>query len=181
MFNGYTHTSSLSSSLDFLTDICDLIESDRFSVPSTNGIYQSEELSRSSNDISPNQSSENLTSTSPDSNGSSTENIPFDQTEWLIRDPSTNRIRPPKLFEFLQLLLNNLRYMSYATWLNKNEGLFQIHKPHEVAELWNQVKIRHTINTITFKNLSRSIRCYYPTGQMIATHKKYTYRFGIQK
>jgi len=112
---------------------------------------------------------------------SNAEDIPFDENEWLIRDTNTNRIRPPKLIEFLHLLLNNLRYLSYISWLNKNEGLFQIHDPEQVAHLWSQVKSRHTNNSMTFETFSRGIRYYYKNGSMLPTHTKYTYRFAINE
>ncbi|UJR21490.1 hypothetical protein I4U23_024574 [Adineta vaga] len=111
-----------------------------------------------------------------DSNG-----IPFGLNEWLVRDPATGKLRPPKLYEFLRLLLDNRRYISYASWLNQDEGLFKIHKPTEVIELWQKVKARQTSNNMDYDRFSRGIRHYYESGIMIATYTKHTYRFATKK
>jgi hypothetical protein len=111
----------------------------------------------------------------------STDEIYFDQKEWLIRHPPTDKIRPPKLYEFLHLLLNNSRYSSYASWLNRSEGLFQIHKPSEVTKLWERIRTRRTSSTMNFDKFSRNIRCQYHKGMMIPTRKKHTYRFAINQ
>ena len=107
--------------------------------------------------------------------------ILFDQKEWLIRHSSTDKIRPPKLYEFLRLLLNNSRYSSYASWLDQSEGLFQIHKPSEVTKLWERIRSRRTHCTMNFDKFSRNIRCQYHKGMMIPTRKKHTYRFAVNQ
>jgi hypothetical protein len=107
--------------------------------------------------------------------------ISFDRMEWLIKDSSTEKIRPPKLCEFLYLILDNSRYNSYASWLDESQGLFRIHKPIQVTKLWEKVKIRHTNTTMNFDKFSRGIRYYYGSGLMIRTNKKYTYRFATNK
>ncbi|CAF1060978.1 unnamed protein product [Adineta steineri] len=109
------------------------------------------------------------------------DDISFVSNEWLITDELTKKIRPPKLYEFLRLLLDNLFYISYASWLNKDEGLFKIHKPLEVAELWAKVRGRCTNNNIDYDKFSRSIRYYYEEKTMIPTRTKYTYRFANNK
>lgn len=149
-----------------------------FSLSSMDENYLSDEFFEFSNEAMLDLTDETLTATDTNSNQPS-EEVPFDPTEWLVQKQSTNRTRPPKLYEFLHLLLNNLRYMSYASWLNKNEGLFQIHKPNEVCKLWEQVKLRHTSKPMTFDNFSRSIRYYYASGQMIPTFTPRTYCFAI--
>jgi len=101
---------------------------------------------------------------------------PIDPKEWLIQD--SNKMRPPKLYEFLVLLLNNPRYISYASWINKNEGIFKIHKPIQVAYLWKQVKIRKTNGSTNYDTFARGIRYYYKSGAMIKTHMKHTYCFA---
>jgi hypothetical protein len=111
----------------------------------------------------------------------SSDEIFFDQKEWLIRHSSTDKIRLPKLYEFLHLLLNNSRYSSYASWLNQSEGLFQIHKPSEVTKLWERIRSRRTHSTMNFDKFSRNIRFQYHKGMMISTRKKYTYRFAINQ
>jgi len=105
----------------------------------------------------------------------------FDRMEWLIKDSSTGRVRPPKLHEFLYLILNNSRYNSHASWLDEKQGLFQIHKPIQVTKLWEKVRIRHTNTSMNFDKFSRGIRYYYSSGLMIPTNKRYTYRFATNK
>jgi hypothetical protein len=128
------------------------------------------------------------TNTSEDS-GSSPESITpqsldyddtefFDSTEWMVRDNSSYKIRPPKLYEFLRLLLDNSRYISYASWVNDREGLFKIHKPIQVAYLWKQVKVRKTNGCMDYDTFARGIRYYYKSGTMIKTHTKHTYCFA---
>jgi hypothetical protein len=112
---------------------------------------------------------------------SSSDEIFFDQSEWLIKESSTDKMRLPKLYEFLQLLLNNSRYSSYASWLDRSEGLFQIHKPVEVTKLWEKLRSRRTNHTMSFDKFSRNIRCQYHKGVMIPTYKKHTYRFAIHQ
>jgi hypothetical protein len=103
---------------------------------------------------------------------------PFDSNEWTVEDKSGGKIRPPRLYEFLRLLLDNSRYTSYASWLNKDEGLFKIHKPSQVASLWKSVKVRKTNGSMNYDTLARGIRYYYQSGAMIKTHTKHTYCFG---
>jgi hypothetical protein len=103
---------------------------------------------------------------------------PFDPKEWMVYDVLLFKTRPPKLKEYLCLLLNNPRYHSYACWVNKNEGLFKIHKPAQVVILWEKVKLRKTKRTMDFDSFARGIRCYYKSGFMIKTHTKHTYRFA---
>ncbi|CAF4265792.1 unnamed protein product [Rotaria sp. Silwood2] len=107
--------------------------------------------------------------------------ICFNPNEWTIQDPSLSKRRPPKLCEFLHLLLNNSRYTSYASWINQYEGLFKIHEPAEVANLWKKVKLRQTQRLMNYHTFSRSIRYYYKSGSMVQTHRKHTYRFAQKK
>ncbi|CAF0898241.1 unnamed protein product [Adineta steineri] len=102
----------------------------------------------------------------------------FNPKEWLVRDASSRQIRQPKLYEFLHRLLDNSRYNSYASWLNKDEGLFKIHKPAHAANLWKQVKRRRTNGSMDYDTFARGIRYYYKSGSMIKTHTKHTYCFA---
>ncbi|CAF0785063.1 unnamed protein product [Adineta steineri] len=102
----------------------------------------------------------------------------FNPKEWLVRDASSRQIRQPKLYEFLHLLVDNSRYNSYASWLNKDEGLFKIHKPAHAANLWKQVKRRRTKGSMDYDTFARGIRYYYKSGSMIKTHTKHTYCFA---
>jgi hypothetical protein len=102
----------------------------------------------------------------------------FDLNEWMIHDCVSRKIRPPKLYEFLRLLLNNPRYVSYASWINKNEGLFKIHRPSEVACLWKKMKVRRTMGSMDYDTFARGIRYYYKSGAMIKTRTRHTYCFA---
>ena len=103
---------------------------------------------------------------------------PFDPKDWMIEDTSTRRIRPPKLPEFLRLLLNNTRYISYASWLNRKKGVFKIHQPTKVVKLWRQVKLRKTVGSIDYDTFARCIRSYYKSGIMRKTRTRHTCRFA---
>ncbi|CAF0810487.1 unnamed protein product [Adineta steineri] len=103
--------------------------------------------------------------------------IPFDAKEWFVHDSTAGKLRPPRQNEFLYKLLEDSRYSSHISWLDRNEGLFKIHDPNRVAELWIKVKSRQTSATMDYDTFSRGIRYYYKTGAMIKTHKKYTFRF----
>ncbi|CAF1277101.1 unnamed protein product [Rotaria magnacalcarata] len=101
----------------------------------------------------------------------------FDHHEWEICDPSSNRKRPPRQSEFLQLLLENSRYSSYVSWVDKSQGLFRILRPERVADLWRKVKCRQTQGKMSYETFARGVRYYYGTGLMIKTNKKYTFCF----
>lgn len=102
----------------------------------------------------------------------------FDIEDMIIQDILSRKIRSLKLREFLRLLLDNECYSSYASWLNKNEGLFKIHKSIEVANLWRRIKSRKTTGSLNYDTFARGIRSYYKPGIMHKTHTKHTYRFA---
>ncbi|CAF3362699.1 unnamed protein product [Rotaria sp. Silwood1] len=102
----------------------------------------------------------------------------FNAGDWIIDGTSSSKIRPPKLCEYLRLLLDNPRYASYASWINKDEGLFKIHNPPKVASLWKRVKIRQTHGLMNYETFARCMRYYYKSGLMIKTHRRHTYRFA---
>ena len=102
----------------------------------------------------------------------------FDIKDWMIQDTVSHKSRAPKLFEYLRLLLDNTRYVSYASWLNKKEGLFKIHEPIRVAKLWRQIKIRRKAGSTDYDTFARSIRSYYKSGIMRKTRTRHTCRFA---
>lgn len=102
----------------------------------------------------------------------------LDIEDFIIQDMLSRKRRSPKLHEFLRLLLDNERYSSYASWLNKNDGLFKIHKTTEVVSLWSRIKTRKTSGSSNYNTFARSIRTYYKPGIMYKTHIKHTYRFA---
>lgn len=99
--------------------------------------------------------------------------------DWLVIDSISRRPRAPRQNEFLYCLLEHPNYSSYLTWLNKNDGLFKIHDPEKVAQLWSQVKNRRTHGIMNYDKFARGLRFYYKTGLMVKTHKKHTFRFKL--
>ena len=102
----------------------------------------------------------------------------FDHKYWLIHDSMSRKIRPPKICEFLQLLLCNSNYKSYASWIDKDNGLFKIYQTDKVADLWQKVKTRQHGRSMSVGNFERCIRYHYQSGLMIKTHRKRVYRFA---
>jgi hypothetical protein len=148
----------------------------------TDGKFTNDKIIGSENTTNVNISDDSespATSTSPQSSDNDDDDgEPFDLEEWMIQDSSSSKIRPPKLYEFLRLLLDKPNYISYASWANKNEGLFTIHKPIQVALLWKKVKARKTNGLMDYDTFARGIRYYYRSGTMIKTHTKHTYCFA---
>lgn len=107
--------------------------------------------------------------------------IAFDIKEWQVIDSSSGKKRHPRQIEFLELLLENPRYSSYTTWLDKDQGLFQILEPDKVAALWIKVKFRQTNATMDYNTFARGVRYYYTNGTMIKTNKKFTFCFKRSK
>ena len=116
--------------------------------------------------------------TEPESIDDSNE-IYFDPKEWLINDNNSGKVRAPRQNEFLYFLLEDSRYSSYLSWLDRSEGLFKIHQPERVVHLWTKVKNRQTNGTMDYDTFARGLRYYYQLGTMIKTHRKYTFRFKM--
>jgi len=104
--------------------------------------------------------------------------IALDRREWLIQDSISKRQRSPRLFEFLILLLGNSRYESYASFTDRSKGIFQIHQPNKVAELWQAVKSRQSNQKMTYDKFARAIRWYYKSNIMQKTNTRYTFQFS---
>lgn len=109
-----------------------------------------------------------------------TEEIPTNPKEWLIVDPASRRQRPPRLYEFLILLLHKPQYASYASYKDQNRGIFEISQPDKVAHLWEQVKNRQAIHKMTYDKFARAIRWYYKTDIMTKTNARYTFQFSLK-
>lgn len=103
--------------------------------------------------------------------------IPFYSNEWQIYDRSLDKMRRPRQNEFLRLLLQNDRYSSYVSWVDKSQGLFRILEPDRVAKLWERVKSRQTNGKMDYETFARGIRYYYGKGLMVKTNKKHTFCF----
>jgi hypothetical protein len=114
--------------------------------------------------------------TNPNENSST--DIPTDLREWLVIDKNSNRQRPPRLYEFLILLLKKEHYASYASYKDKSQGIFEIHQPEKVANLWQQVKNRQSYQNMTYDKFARAIRWYYKDDIMKKTNARYTFQFS---
>jgi hypothetical protein len=126
-------------------------------------------------DISPSYE-EPYSSVNPIKNNSL--DIPTDPREWLVTDQTTRRQRPPRLYEFLILLLHKAHYASYASYKDRALGLFEIYEPEKVADLWQQVKNRQSMQKMTYDKFARAIRWYYKADIMRKTNARYTFQFS---
>jgi hypothetical protein len=108
----------------------------------------------------------------------SSTDIRTDIREWLITDKNSNRQRPPRLYEFLILLLKKEHYASYASYKDKSQGIFEVHQPEKVANLWQQVTNRQSHNRMTYDKFARAIRWYYKDDIMKKTNTRHTFQFS---
>lgn len=106
--------------------------------------------------------------------------IPLNRKEWQVIDAISRRARSPRLFEFLILLLGKIHYQFYASFIDYSKGIFQIHKPEQVAELWQAVKSRQSNQKMTYDKFARAIRWYYKSNLMQKTNTRYTFQFSSQ-
>lgn len=102
----------------------------------------------------------------------------INRRDWLVEDPMSKRMRSPRLFEFLILLLQKSGYDFYASFTNREKGIFQISKPEKVAELWQAVKSRQSHQKMTYDKLARAVRWYYKSNIMQKTNTRYTFQFS---
>jgi hypothetical protein len=109
---------------------------------------------------------------------SSWHDIPLNPKEWQIIDKISKRQRPPRLYEFLILLLQKSHYETYASFKDKSLGIFEVHEPEKVAELWQQIKNRQSHQKMTYDKFARGIRWYYKLGIMKKTNARYTFQFS---
>ncbi|CAF0846350.1 unnamed protein product [Rotaria sp. Silwood1] len=141
--------------------------------------YVDDESCESVDNDEPDWTPDSCTTNSLDEQSSACEtDIPFEHDEWLVFDSTLGRHRSPRLLEFLRLLLDKTHYASYASYTNLSIGMFTIHKPNEVAALWEKVKSRQSNHTMTYDKFARAIRWYYKLGIMVKTNARYTFQFG---
>ncbi|CAF1198187.1 unnamed protein product [Adineta steineri] len=161
----------MAESMDYLTDtdVFDDIISLQDSVLELANIYCSEEVILSESSQPTFALSEDLS-----------HDIPINPKEWLVMHANTHRLKPPHLFEFLLRVVQHPVYASYASYSNKSEGIFQVHKPKKIADLWEKVKSRQANQPMTYENFARAIRWYYPRGIMLKTNLRHTFRFSLQ-
>ncbi|CAF1084302.1 unnamed protein product [Rotaria magnacalcarata] len=101
-----------------------------------------------------------------------------DAKKFLLYDVLTGRLRRPLLHEFIRLLVEYDEYSDVAEYLDRERGIFKLHKPDEVAELWKCVKGRNSDNNMTYDKLARALRYYYGNGIMHPSPGRFTFRFG---
>jgi len=97
----------------------------------------------------PNLSNESIMnddcSLSPSSSDMSSPN-PHNIKKFLVFDETTRRERRPLLHEFIRIVLEKDEYSHIAEYIDRKKGIFKLHQPKEVAELWKQVKGRNSDN-----------------------------------
>ena len=111
---------------------------------------------------------------------SPTISVPAARKYWLVDDAVSKRARAPKLYEFLVLLVKNPKYEDVASFTDREKGIFQIHQPEKVAELWQSVKNRQSNSKMTYDKFARAIRWYYKANLMKKTNTRYTFQFSPQ-
>jgi hypothetical protein len=62
-------------------------------------------------------------------------------------DEATGRERRPFLYEFIRSLLDHDEFSHIASYVDRKHGVFKLHKPKEIAQLWKQVKGRNSDNS----------------------------------
>lgn len=114
----------------------------------------------------------------PEVESTMSDEIPIDLKEWQVRDMRSQRLRAPRLLEFLVLAVQKPYYQSYASFIDRSKGFFQIHEPDKMAKLWGKVKNRQSHKEMTYDKLARGIRWNYSGGSMIKTNTAYTFQFS---
>lgn len=105
--------------------------------------------------------------------------IPFDRSKWLITNTLSGRLRRPRQYEFLEMLLNNPEYADYAHWSDDKKEMCTLDQPNKVVRLWEQVKQRQTREAMSYDTFARGLRTYYyEGGPMKKTNIKYTFCFN---
>ncbi|CAF0936673.1 unnamed protein product [Rotaria sordida] len=129
-------------------------------------------------DFSPSQFETESTDSLNDFSEVPSYDVPLNRKEWLVEDLISKRQRSPRLFEFLILLLGKPQYICYASFIDKSKGIFLIHQPQKVAELWQAVKSRQSNQRMTYDKFARAIRWYYKSNIMQKTNTRYTFQFS---
>ncbi|CAF0885262.1 unnamed protein product [Rotaria sordida] len=131
-------------------------------------------------DFSPSQFETESTDSLNDFSEVPSYDVPLNRKEWLVEDLISKRQRSPRLFEFLILLLGKPQYICYASFIDKSKGIFHLHQPQKVAELWQAVKSRQSNQRMTYDKFARAIRWYYKSNIMQKTNTRYTFQFSAR-
>jgi hypothetical protein len=81
-----------------------------------------------------------------------------------------------KISRWLVTLLRNPDHNpSVITWINAEDGVFKIINSSKLAHLWGLKKGNPNMD---YSKLSRAMRYYYKTGELVVVNSRLTYRFG---
>ncbi|KAK2892736.1 hypothetical protein Q8A67_012724 [Cirrhinus molitorella] len=84
-----------------------------------------------------------------------------------------------RLFHFLFEMLENPGMAHSVSWVSPSAGVFRFSARHKerVAELWGQRKGNRM--PMTYQKMSRALRNYARSGEIIKVKKKLTYQFSV--
>ncbi len=84
-----------------------------------------------------------------------------------------------RLFHFLFEMLEDPGMAHCVSWVPASAGVFRFSARHKerVAELWGQRKGNRM--TMTYQKMSRALRNYAHSGEIIKVKKKLTYQFSL--
>lgn len=82
-----------------------------------------------------------------------------------------------QLWEFVLRVLKNPLYNNILSWENQHEGIFHIHDPQALAELWGKHRNHEGMN---YDKMSRAMRYYYRRGILEPVRERLTYKFALR-
>ncbi|KAL6473658.1 hypothetical protein MHYP_G00172190 [Metynnis hypsauchen] len=103
---------------------------------------------------------------------------PEQRAESLPSSTPASRGKKLRLFHFLFEMLEDPGMAHCVSWVPSSAGVFRFsstHKEH-VAELWGQRKGNR--RPMTYQKMSRALRNYTHSGEIIKVRKKLTYQFS---
>ncbi|XP_066524945.1 transcription factor Spi-B [Hoplias malabaricus] len=98
--------------------------------------------------------------------------------ESLPSSTPAGRGKKLRLFHFLFEMLEDPGMAHCVSWVPSSAGVFQFSSAHKerVAELWGQRKGNR--RPMTYQKMSRALRNYTRSGEIIKVRKKLTYQFS---
>ena len=92
----------------------------------------------------------------------------------MLEIANSLRTGKPLLWHFLYHLLENPFYVDIISWIDREDGHFQIKQPNTLAKIWGKCEANPNM---TYECLSRSLRSYYQ--KVIITKKsRLQYQFS---
>lgn len=82
-----------------------------------------------------------------------------------------------QLWEFVLRVLKNPLYNNILSWENQHDGIFHIHDPQALAELWGKHRNHEGMN---YDKMSRAMRYYYRRGILEPVRERLTYKFALR-